>query len=326
MGFIDRQRHAEIRKRHFRGTSSDSASEPHPVNLRLSDRETPYRQGSDLDVAYRSFRLQVMESSTPASLPAPTVTPAPGQPGPFTLAVDIGGSGVKLLRLDAAGQPVGERARQKTPVPATPDAILDAIATLATQQSQFDRVSVGFPGVVRSGVIHTAVNLHDSWHNYDLAQALSQRLGKPVRVANDADIQGLGAISGQGVELVLTLGTGMGSALFVEGRLVPNLEMAHHVFRKDATYEEQLGRAALESIGTKRWNRRLQKAIEALAHLFNYDRLYLGGGETRKITLDLPDNVQIVPNILGLLGGIALWRDEKTSFVMAANADDLPIQ
>nr|WP_318730184.1 hypothetical protein [Roseofilum sp. Guam] len=127
-------------------------------------------------------------------------------------------------------------------------------------------------------------------------------------MANDADIQGFGAISGQGVELVITLGTGFGTALFVDGKLVPNLEGGHHPFRKKQTYEQQLGRAALEKVGTKKWNKRLKKAICKLQHLFNADRIYLGGGEAKKVDCELPKNVSIVPNINGLLGGIALWN------------------
>lgn len=249
-------------------------------------------------------RHAIAESAAPQ-----TQQSAQPETGIKTLAVDIGGSGVKVMLLDAQGNALGERARLKTPSPATPKAILDAIATLATAQPAFDRVSVGFPGVVRSGVIYTAVNLDDSWQRFDLASQLAQRLEKPVRVANDADIQGLGAISGQGVELVITLGTGFGTALFVNGKLVPNLELAHHRFRKKQTYEELLGRAALESDGTKKWNRRLKKAIASLEHLFNYDYLYIGGGETKRINFDLPKNVKIVPNVMGLLGGIALWKD-----------------
>jgi polyphosphate glucokinase len=228
--------------------------------------------------------------------------------GMKTLAVDIGGSGVKALVLDEAGEPQNKRSRIDTPHPATPEKIVGAIAQLASAQT-FDRVSVGFPGVVRQGIIGTAVNLDASWVGFDLEKTLTEKLGKPTRVANDADIQGLGAVSGKGVELVITLGTGFGSALFVDGKLVPNLEMGHHPFRKDQTYEEQLGRTALESIGKKRWNRRLEKAIAALEHLFNYERLYIGGGEARQVTLNLPANVTIVENVMGLLGGIALWRD-----------------
>jgi len=227
----------------------------------------------------------------------------------MTLAVDIGGSGTKVMVLDEAGTPQTERERVETPSPAIPKAVIDAIVHLAQKQGKFDRVSVGFPGVVRQGITETAVNLDSSWEGFDLATVLAEKLGKPVRVANDADVQGLGAISGQGVEVAITLGTGFGSALFVQGKLVPNLEIAHHRFRKGETYEEQLGRAALEQIGKKRWNRRLERAIKALEHLFNYDRLYIGGGETKKINFKLPDNATIVPNVSGLLGGIALWRD-----------------
>ncbi|NEP60309.1 MAG: ROK family protein [Symploca sp. SIO2G7] len=234
---------------------------------------------------------------------------SPANQSVTTLAVDIGGSGIKVILLNAAGQPLGERARLKTPSPATPEAVMAVIATLAADQPSFDRVSVGFPGVVRQGVTYTAVNLDKAWIEYPLADQLAQRLQRPVKAANDADIQGFGAIVGKGVELMITLGTGFGSALFVNGHLVPNLEMAHHRFRKKQTYEEQLGRAALEKIGKEKWNRRLQKALTSLEHLFNYDRLYVGGGEAKNISFKLPDNTQIVSNVLGLLGGIALWRD-----------------
>ena len=180
----------------------------------------------------------------------------------------------------------------------------------ADELGHFDRISVGFPGVVKRGVIKTAVNLTPKWIDVDLADRLEKRLSKPVRVANDADIQGYGAISGQGVELVVTLGTGFGSALFVNGHLVPNLEIPHHPFHKGKTYEECLGRAALKKNGGKTWNRRLEKAIATLQRTFNFDQLYIGGGEAKKIKTDLPRNAQIVPNKAGILGGIALWQDE----------------
>ncbi|NJP08346.1 MAG: ROK family protein [Leptolyngbyaceae cyanobacterium RU_5_1] len=225
-----------------------------------------------------------------------------------TLAVDIGGSGIKVMVLDECGTPLAERDRLPTPQPAKPDAVIGAIAALA-QGKTFDRVSVGFPGVVREGVTETAANLTPDWIMFDLATALSRQLDKPTRVINDADMQGLGAVSGQGVELVITLGTGFGSALFVNGKLVPNLELGHHPFRKGETYEEQLGRAALDQDGKAKWNDRLKRAIATLQNLFNYDTLYIGGGNTDRIAFQLPSNTKIVPNISGLLGGIALWKD-----------------
>lgn len=225
-----------------------------------------------------------------------------------TLAVDIGGSGVKALILNEKGEALTERDRIKTPKPATPKAVMAVVEQLVKNQPDFDRVSVGFPGVVRKGVVYTAVNLHPDWQEFDLAGKLSESVDRPVRVANDADLQGMGAISGQGVELVVTLGTGFGTALFTDGHLVPNTEIAHHRFRKGETYEEQLGRAALKKVGQKTWNTRLLKAINSLSRVLNYDRLYIGGGETKHIEIELPENVTIVPNVLGLLGGINLWK------------------
>lgn len=226
-----------------------------------------------------------------------------------TLTVDIGGSGIKAMVLDSKGDPIGGRKRVSTPRPAKPDSVLGAIIKLAKKHSNFDRVSVGFPGVIRKGVTETAINLHKDWIGFDLEGALSKKLDKPVRVLNDADVQGFGAISGKGVELVVTLGTGFGSALFLNGRLVPNLEVAHHPFHRGKTYEEHLGSAALERAGRKKWQRRVMQAIASLEHLFNYDTLYIGGGNARRLRLDLPPNVKIIPNVAGLLGGIALWRD-----------------
>lgn len=227
----------------------------------------------------------------------------------LTLTIDIGGSGVKAMVLDDTGKPVTERNRIKTPQPPKPEAIIETIIELAAQQGDFHRISVGFPGVVRQGVTYSAVNLDSDWVGFDLATALSQRLEKPTKVVNDADMQGFGAISGQGVELVITLGTGFGSALFSQGKLVPNLEAGHHVFHKGKTYEQLLGRAGMKKDGKKKWNHRLKKALKSLEHLFNCNTLYIGGGEAKNINFDLPSNVKIVPNVAGLLGGIALWRD-----------------
>ncbi|WP_447973662.1 ROK family protein [Nitrospira sp. Kam-Ns4a] len=235
-------------------------------------------------------------------------------PRPRTLAVDIGGSGIKAMVLDADGRPLTERARVATPRPATPAAVLAAVVALAKRQGEFERVSVGFPGVVRHGITRTAPNLHPSWAGFRLAETLAKRLGKPVRAANDGDVQGYGAIEGRDVELVLTLGTGLGSALFVDGVLVPNLELAHHPFEDGKTYEQRLGNRALKRAGVKKWNKRLRRAIAQLEQVFNYDRLFIGGGNAEKITGALPPNAKLVSNRAGLLGGIALWReDAKTA-------------
>ena len=232
-------------------------------------------------------------------------------PGPLTLAIDVGGTGIKAVIVDTDNQPATPFQRVLTPKPPTPKAVFKVIDSLASQLAPFDRVSVGFPGVIKKGVTWTAHNLHPKWIGFNLAAELSQLLEKPVRVVNDAAMQGFGAISGKGLELTITLGTGLGSSLFVDGTLVPGLEMAHHPFRKGRTYEEQLGKRALDSIGSKRWNRRLKLAIERWESLFNYDRLYIGGGNAKKVAIKLPENARLVTNREGLFGGIALWRQEE---------------
>jgi polyphosphate glucokinase len=237
---------------------------------------------------------------------------------PRTLAVDVGGTGIKAMVLDESGEALGSRDRALTPRPAVPHAVIETIAQLAAAH-QFDRVAVGFPGVVRLGVTITAPNLHPDWQGFPFARELATRLGRPVRVANDADVQGFGAISGEGLEMVLTLGTGMGSALFVDGLLVPNLELAHHPFADGLTYEQWLGQASLERLGEAEWKRWLDKAILLIRQTFNFDVLYLGGGNARILDpAAMPADVKIVPNIAGLLGGIALWHDMQSTNLVRA--------
>jgi polyphosphate glucokinase len=226
----------------------------------------------------------------------------------LTLAIDIGGSGIKSMILNEDGTPHTEKIRVQTPRPAQPEPVIAAIAELANLQGECDRLSVGFPGVVRQGITRGAINLDPAWDNFDLGTALLQKLGKPVRIANDADVQGLAAIAGHGTELAITLGTGFGSSLFIDGKLIPNLQLGQHQFRSGFTYEDQLGQKALERVGIKTWNRRLDRAITSLSQLFNYDHLYIGGGNAKRVDLTLPKNITIVPNIYGLLGGIALWK------------------
>ncbi|MGE5270809.1 MAG: ROK family protein [Thiohalocapsa sp.] len=232
-----------------------------------------------------------------------------------TLAVDIGGSGIKLALLDAAGNILGERVRVPTPKPPVgPVVVTDAVAAAAEGVGGFDRVSVGFPGAVRAGRVLTAPNLgSELWAGFDLQTALAERWRKPVKVMNDADVQGYGAVAGNGLEMVLTLGTGCGSSLFYNGRLLPHLEFAHHPVRGKKTYDEYVGRAALAKVGEKKWNKRVARVLEILRRVVNFDHLYIGGGNAKRIRFRLPPDVTIVPNTDGLTGGIALWHDAEVS-------------
>ncbi len=237
------------------------------------------------------------------------------------MAIDIGGTGLKASVLDSAGGLMAKRVRTKTTYPCPPDELVDALGVLVAQLRGFDRASAGFPGVVRKGIVLTAPHfitqsgpgtpvdkkLLTAWTGFDLAGALKDRFGCPVRIANDADIQGLEVVSGSGVEFVVTLGTGVGTALLVDGRLAPHLELAHHPFRNGETYNEQLGAEALKKIGAKKWRKRVDKAFENFSELINYDRLYVGGGNASKLHGHVDPSVTLVGNIAGILGGIKLW-------------------
>jgi len=227
-----------------------------------------------------------------------------------TLAIDVGGSGLKASIIDEHGRLLTDRVRVDTPVGSPPGGIVEALARLVAPLGSFDRVSVGFPGVVRNGRVLTAPNLdHKGWKDFDLARALGRTLGKPVRVANDADVQGLAVVGGHGVEMVVTLGTGFGTGLYLEGRLAPHLELSHHPFRKGETYDEHLGNAARKRVGNARWNKRVRRAIRSLRALTTFDHLYIGGGNAKKIDFELDPDVTVVSNDAGLKGGVALWRD-----------------
>jgi polyphosphate glucokinase len=238
------------------------------------------------------------------------MVPAEPTPSPDTriLAIDIGGIGLKAALLNVNGEMLTERLRVETPHPTTRDGLVEALVKLVSPLSDYDYVSVGFPGVVRGGKIITAPNLGtEELEGFDLAGELEKRFGKPVRAINDADMQGYGAVEGKGVEMVITLGTGFGSALFMDGQIAPHLEIAHLPFRKERTYDQQLGDKALKKIGKKKWNKRVKQAIETLRVLTHFDKLYIGGGNAQHINLKLEPDVQIISNDFGVRGGARLW-------------------
>jgi polyphosphate glucokinase len=247
---------------------------------------------------------------------------------PVTLGIDIGGSNIKAAAVDAAGRLLAEQVRTPTPKPATPEAVLASITKLAEAAPQFDRISVGFPGVVRGGEVVTAPNLGTpSWAGFAMIEVLAERFGVPVRMLNDAVVQGLGVVEGPGLECVLTLGTGVGCAIFRDRRLLVQLELGQHRARKGKTYDQYAGQAALALKGPQVWNRRLRKVITQVLELTNCDRLYLGGGNARKIRFEPPPQVKIVSNAAGITGGVRLWEtalDDLFAGVPMADASRYP--
>jgi polyphosphate glucokinase len=250
---------------------------------------------------------------------------------PYTLAIDIGGTGLKANVLDAVGGVVADRVRTPTTYPMPPDRMVEKLKGLADKLPGFDRISAGFPGMVRLGHVLTAPHfvckagpgsdldpkLLKDWTDFDMASALSEAIGKPARVANDADVQGLASISGKGFEAVITLGTGFGSAFFMAGRLLPHMEFAQIEFRHGETFNAQLGEPTRKDIGDKRWNKRVQKAISYLDVLTHFDHLYVGGGNGARVNRrdlgDVLERITVVDNSAGILGGIKIWEDHHLS-------------
>ncbi len=245
------------------------------------------------------------------------MTPA----GLRTLAIDVGGTGLKAVVLDARGRPLGDRVRVPTPAERPPGIVVRALRDLVAPLGSYDRVSVGFPGVIRAGVVRTAPNFASpKWRGFDLARALADVLKRPVRVLNDAEVQGLAVITGNGVELVITLGTGVGSALFSDGALMPHLELSQHPIRGGKTYDQYLGDRARKRVGTRKWNQRVRRAVGMLETVVNFDMLHLGGGNAGRIDFSLGKRARIVDNAAGLLGGIALWASPAGADQVAAPA------
>lgn len=245
--------------------------------------------------------------------------------GPLTLAIDIGGTRLKASVLTLAGQMIEQPNRVDTPHPSKPDAVVAALVEVVKPLGAFDRISIGFPGVVHHGRVVTAPNLGTAdWLGCALADVLAERLGKPARILNDATVQGLGVISGRGLECVITLGTGMGFALFDCGYPAPHLELSQHPVRKGMTYDQWIGNAALRKVGPRSWNRRVRKAIGFIATLTNYDTLAIGGGNAKRIDFDLPPEVRTVSNEAGITGGIRLWDPLLDPLFVADDVMALP--
>lgn len=244
----------------------------------------------------------------------------------ITLAIDCGGSFIKASVLDESGTYRAHQIRVDTPYPLSPERFVDTLLELGRQLPHADRVTVGMPGMIRHGVvIHTPhyINvrgpftrrdpmLADAWGGFDVRTALGEAFGVPTLVLNDAEVHGAGLVTGAGLELVLTLGTGLGCALFDGGVLAPHIELSHAPVRAATTYDEWIGDAEHRRIGDLFWSRRVRVMVERLRPVFLWDRLYLGGGNSRLIKPELVqrmgDDVVVVPNSAGIVGGVRAWQ------------------
>lgn len=225
------------------------------------------------------------------------------------LTIDVGGTGLKAAIVDPAGRFLVDRVRIKTPPNCPPRRMVPLLARLVKPLGAFDHVTIGFPGVVKRGTVITAPHLGtEQWHGFALESVMQKRLNRPVRLLNDADVQGLAAVNGQGLELVCTLGTGFGTAWFRDGELLPHMDLAHLAMRKKDDFDVYIGDKTRKRIGKRRWNRRLEKLIGVLEAVFHYDHLHLGGGNSARIDFTLPANVSTVDNNAGISGGAFAWK------------------
>lgn len=239
------------------------------------------------------------------------------------LAIDIGGSHIKATVLHPNGEMQFDYKKIETPEKANPENLIAAIKTLVKDFPAFDKISVGFPGYVKDGVIFTAPNLDSkAWQNFNLSKVLGNEFKKPVRLVNDADLQGLAVISRKGLEMVITLGTGFGTALFMDGKLLPHLELAHLPVRKNKDYDAFIGDKALIKDGEEKWNKKMKEVLKTFKTVINYDRLYLSGGNAKKISFKLDDNIKIVSNKDGIKGGAFLWDASDDYCVKSVHPDE----
>ena len=202
------------------------------------------------------------------------------------LGIDIGGSGIKGAPVDlTTGSLVAPRFRIPTPQPATPDAMIPVMAQVVQHFDWSGPIGCGFPAVIRAGTVHTAANIDPSWIGVPIVDELTRATGVPVRVINDADAAGLAEMrwgvgrDRAGVVLILTFGTGIGSALFVDGKLVPNTELGHIEIRgKEAERRASNGVRERKDLSWERWAARVDEYLDTLERLIWPDLIIIGGG------------------------------------------------
>lgn len=240
----------------------------------------------------------------------------------LTLGIDVGGTGLKAALVDSTGVMVSPKVKVPTPYPCPPDQLIAHLTALTADLTGYHRVSVGFPGLVRGGIVLEVPafsrqvyggppdpRLVAAWDGFHLADALARAFALPVVVVNDADMQGAAVVQGDGVEFVLTLGTGVGTALFNDGRLLPHFDLSHGPFRKDMTTDIALGEARRQEIGTHKWRPEVRQAIANFHDMLFFDRVYVGGGNAKRLDpSDVGPKGVIVPNTAGILGGVRIWQ------------------
>ncbi|HVQ21559.1 MAG TPA: ROK family protein [Terrimicrobiaceae bacterium] len=233
------------------------------------------------------------------------------------LGIDIGGTGIKGAPVDVGtGQLVGERFRLETPQPAVPNAVADVVEKVAAHFNYQGPTGVAFPAVVKHGVTYTAANVDRSWIGTNAGELFSRHVGGPVTVVNDADAAGIAEIrfgagrDRKGVVILLTLGTGIGSAIFLNGELIPNTEFGHLIVRgKEAEKRASEKVREDKKLSWRQWAKRLSEFLNEMEKLFSPDLFIMGGGISKKADKFIPylttkTEVIVVPALMRNEAGI----------------------
>jgi len=243
----------------------------------------------------------------------------------ITLAVDCGGTGIKASVFDKNGKVLIDFPYLKTPYPLSPNLLTDIIKNFVFADSRVNRVTVGLPGMIRNGKIvfsphyinkrgpRTALDPHlkKAWHGFDLQSSLEKKLKLPILVLNDAEVHAAAVVTGVGLETVLTFGTGLGCAMFNDGKIAPHLELSHATIRYGKTIDAWIGEISRRRMGNQLWSRRVKALIEELYPMILWDKLYIGGGNAQRISRtalkSFDYKVKIIPNSAGVAGGVKAW-------------------
>lgn len=245
--------------------------------------------------------------------------------GPLTVCVDVGATSLKAGLLDVHGRMLGERVKIKTSWPMTPQRLVEEVARLVVRLPSADRLALGFPGPVLDGVVVSGANLtrsagpgsertgelESAWAGFDLQRRLSATFELEARVANDADVTALACATGKGLELTVTLGSGFGTGLTLEGHLLPHLELSQLRWSRRESFDDVLGEHARKRDGEAKWSSRVIGALELLKEVVGFDRLVLAGGNGPRIRRDelgpLAERTSVAPSRAGILGGVLLY-------------------
>jgi polyphosphate glucokinase len=243
----------------------------------------------------------------------------------MTLSIDCGGMGIKASVLDGAGTMHMQPIYVPTPYPLPPERLIETLLAISKSLPKAERATVGMPGMIRHGVVVATPHyitskgpgtriepeLKRAWFGFDMQSNVGKALGLPSLVLNDAEVHGAGVVAGSGLEVVLTLGTGLGCAIFDGGRLSPHFELSQAPIRRMTTYDNWIGENERRRLGDAFWTRRVRAMVDDLRPVFLWDRLYLGGGNSRRIRPQhierLGDDVVVVPNAAGIVGGVRAW-------------------